>query len=776
MTGWGFQGKAGIQEYHGPCFPLIRVGHSEHHGSRAGNPGKGKLIHLHPESSSSASPPVLKGLETVTDGKYVAATEYFKPTAEDGESGTEDAEPTPTSSSSVDVGVDPGLSRVAAFDESRLDDFLDLLLGIPSYSHVAQTLRLESPTRQRTLSRASSRWSDPRNSLPAASQQRSGSPDSHQRLSDSSSAHLLPSFHRGLFPSEQPASLWARARPMPHPVPHLTQSTFDRLVQSYKRHSATIRPFLHFPTLDISLRVLSGEGAPGTLVHGRTCNRWKRQPHRSLLLSILALGAICDRKEALALELYHETRKEIIGWLAKLQKLGPEGAPPLELIQAFINYVCCGTKFGDKSIEDLTVGHSGSLRSLVQEIGLEQSASKLLVHPRSTCPSCSISASADWLDWVHYEERKRTFLTYFALMSSILTYLDTVTSVDWREVEHQVEALFSGASSGQSPMSSSTSPTTSTASTNANMLARISEPRNDYSCFILIAAVYRETWLQRMQNKVDFNATQTALQQWQTNWLRLAPQEESQPLSPLLTCNLAMFDNTQILLHLDIKEATEALAARDYGRFCVTLPAFDLRLDSEGSGCSLLSGREDWQQTYEIFLNVDRRVGFRHIALYSVNALELTFKVYSGSRSDRAKFSFTPHTGTAVFYCIQLLASWICFFSNCLNQELYSRCLDGPDSGEEREDTRLVQKVLAFARNRKIQFDAMFNVPSSPEMLDGLSAGRLASDLLDLHSQMFHNCGTWPAFNHLGNALKARSAIISDWLDPGQDGRFEDSP
>lgn len=727
----------------------------------------------YPPPSSSASDSASKGLGAVTEDEHVAATGHPEPTRENPESVTEYAASTDTSSSSVDI--DAGLSRVAAFNESDLDAFLGLLLGMSSYSEVARTLRQEPPYRQHASSRAISHQSGDRNSLPAPPQQRPASLSSHPGPAVSNIAPPIPSFHHGLFPAEQPTSPLTWVRLMP-PVPYLTQSSFDRLIQSYKRHSATIRPFLHFPTLDISLHMLGGKGAPSTLVHSPSCTGWKRKPHRCLLLSILALGAICDQRGALALEIYHETRREILGWLAQVQKLGFEGAPPLELIQAFINYVCCGTKFGDKPIEDLTVSHSASLRSLVLAMDLEQSGSRPLVWAQSTCPSCSINVTVEWLDWVRYEEGKRTFLAYFALMSSTLTYLDTVTSVDWRGVKHrlpcsdevwdansplswrsafqskplpplfapEVEALFAGEYSGGCPASASTKPEASTTSASVSKVSQTSEPRNDYSCFILISAVHRETWLQRLHNKVDTDATQTALQQWQAKWLRLAPHWGSQPWTPLLACSLAMFDNTQILLHLDIKEAKEALLSRDYGRFCVTLPAFNLRLDSEGSGCSLLSSRDDWQQTRDIFFRVCRRAAFRHIALYSVNALELTFKIHSKSTLDGTKFTFAPHTGTSIFYCIQLLTSWICFFSNCLNQGLYLNFLDSPGSSEEREDICLVGKVLAYARNRKIQFNAILDVPSSPEMLSGLRAGRLASDLLELHSQMFHKCGTWP--------------------------------
>ncbi|KAM5341982.1 hypothetical protein ACJ41O_015013 [Fusarium nematophilum] len=667
--------------------------------------------------------------------------------------------------------VHPGPLSTAILAESDLDDFLDLLVAVPSYSDLTRPWAFGLPNGQRSLSRATTRPLENRDLLPITPGQQLGLLGMRSKRPQCDIAPMLPSFHDGLFPPDELTCPSPHGRPKPHSLPSLTQSTFDRLVESYKCHCATIRPFLHMPTLDVSLYTLSSGAAPGTLTHGQSCTQWKRQPHRALVFSILALGALCDQKEALALELYHRTRKEILDLLARLQKLGREEAPPLDLIQAFINYVSCGTTFGDKSIEDLTVGHTVSLRSLVEVSGLEKPASKPLC-AQSTCESCSSNAPADWLEWVHYEERKRTFLTYFALMSSTLAYLDAIASMDWREVKHrmpssdqtwvaespstwrsafenqkphtffsaEVQALYSGVPSGGNSENDNIDPPTAKPATNDGMQT----PRDDYSCFILIAAVYRDTWLQRLQDTVDINATRTALQRWQTHWLHLTSQEEIRSATPLLGCSLAMFDNTQLLLHLDVKEAKQALVSRDYGRFCVTLPALDLRLDSEGLGCSLLSGREDWQQICDIFLHTDRRMALRQLALYSMNALELTFKVHSRSRWDKSKFTFTPHAGIAMFYCIQILASWICFFANCLSCGLYANWLQASQDSEEWADICLLRKILAFAQNRTKQFNADFNIPKSPEMLDERSAGCLASDFLDLHSQIIRNCGAWP--------------------------------
>lgn len=730
----------------------------------------------HPRPSSPPLPSASKGSEQLVELESAATTEYIRPTIECVDTVGESAVSTPSVSS-----ADSGLSKIAAFGESDLDGFLDLLLSSPSYTDVAQTLSRMLPNNDSTiLSRTAScqtgrDWSS------------RVTPQGYAGVPDNIKTGAVSSFHDGLFPPGTTISTTKTTGLPTHlqltyqPQRCLTQPIFDQLLRSYKRHSATIRPFLHFQTLDVSLHSLLDDSAQRTRsAHGPSCTRWKRQPHRCLVLSVLALGAICDREESLALELYHQTRKEILDWLARLGRLGAEGEPPLDLIQALVNYVCCGTKFGNKSIEDLTVGHSVSLRNLAQGMILDQPASRPPLGPAlSTCMSCSANAAPDWLGWAYYEERKRTVLAYFALMSSTLIYLDTVTSIDWREVKHrmpcsdwvwaaetpstwraafryepvqpfftaEVESLFTGAPNRPTAQGSSSPVASPSAEADGTQVVQSTtrEHRRDYACFILVAAVYRETWLRSLQNAVDFEATQTALHNWQANWLRLAPQEEDlHTATPLFDCSLAMFNITQLLLRLDVQEAKAALVSRQYGRFCVTLLACNLRLDSEGSGCCLLSGRDDWQQTYDIFSNTDQRMAFHHAALYSMNALELTFRVHSRSALASTGLSFTPHTGTAVFYCVQLLTSWICFFSNCLDRGLYTEWLGDADNNQECQDIRLLQKILAFTRRRRTQFGANFHVPSSPHDCDRLSVGKLASDLLELHSRLFLICGTWP--------------------------------
>lgn len=691
----------------------------------------------------------------------------------------EDVETT-TTESSASADIDAGLAKVASLGESDLDDFLDALLGISSYTNLAQTLLLP-PHQPLALSPLGDPQTNRRAGHPVHIRQPSGQHRTpRRRFLDNDRAHDLPSFHQNLFPQERLVTPAPHGLPAARVCPSLTQFTFGRLVDAYKDHCSAMLPFLHFPTLDLSFNVLSGEStqetcAQETCAQGKPCTRWKRRPHPTLVLSILALGALCDQKKALALELYNKTRKEILAWLAKVQGIRSEEAPPLHLLQAFINYICFGLAFGDQTIEELTVGHTVSFRSLVGLASLEKPTMTTTSQLPTTCKYCEAKAPTDWHVWAIREERKRTFFTYFSLMSTTLTYLDTVTSMDWRDVRHsmpcsdrtwlaetsqawtsvfegepsqplfnkEVQALFSDTQEGRTQENAEPESPTAPSLDHDTQAQTLPSP-NAFSCFLLITALHREICHGRLQEKVNIPAMQIALQKWQTLWLQLAPQEEIQTHNPLVSCGLAMFDNTQLLLHVDVKEAREALVSRKFGKFCMSFPGLDLRLDSEGSGCSLSSCRDDWQQTYDIYFDIDRRTAFRHIAIYSVNALEMVFKGKPGWSSGKTGEHLSLHTGMAIFYCVQILTSWICFFANCLNRRLYADWLEGSDNSEELEDICLLQKLLAFAQNRKTQFKETFDVPSSPEALDEGRMGRLACDLLDLHSRIFCRCVTWP--------------------------------
>ncbi|KAH7127340.1 hypothetical protein EDB81DRAFT_809061 [Dactylonectria macrodidyma] len=661
------------------------------------------------------------------------------------------------------------LAHLTALEEPDLDRLLASLPAIHSYTDLARLLQQKHIPHVHQLN----------NNLLYTS---------HVRT------HEIPSIHHNLFPTTN-HQLIKRSLFSTSPLYGLLdRSTFDRLVGLYKHHYAAIFPFLHFPTLDLSIELPNEFGFVKNDMACSTqgfCNAWKRKPHPTLVLSILVVGAIYDHNSKLARELYHITGKQLLKWLTQTRDGNPTGPPPLDLIQALLNYVSFGVSFGDESIERLTIGHAISLGALIKTAGLEKRSSGDSIYVPAPCKSCNTTPPVHWLDWSVREERKRALFAFSALMSSALTYLENVPSVYWRDIEQampcsddtwkaetcevwgvwfqetppeplfcaQLDAMFRKTNTKDHDTERSTTiPADKTGGAHNSDDSWQISLASPFTCFTIIASIHADIWQKKWQGTTDTEATKLALKRWQNMWLQLSLQSETSNLHPLVGCCLSMFDNSQLLLHVDVTEAKEYLSSRNYDRFCVTLRNLDLKLDSDGPGCSLSENRmEVERQVDDIYFNSARHKAFRQVALYSVNALEMTFKSNPWWKSGSTAKDIPLQAGIAIFYCSQILSIWLCYFCNCFREGLYTNMCD---SEERTEDACLVEKIIMYAGNRKLQFKAHFAVPSLSVALKETAVAELACDLLVFHSHALQQSETWPAFVHLSKALKRRSITI----------------
>ncbi|CAH0055497.1 unnamed protein product [Clonostachys solani] len=646
------------------------------------------------------------------------------------------------------------IEKVASLRGADLDDFVQRLSGIRSYTDLTRVFRKQTLT---DLNETPIQIYPP------------------NILADHYARHIRIPYTP---PSLQVAGTYQ--------VTSLSEYTVDRLMQSYRENFPF--PWIHFPTWDLSaaslLREQSHDGQPDRLCHG-----WKRQPHRLLLISMLALGASCCQEPALALDLYRQVRKGILAWVSR----GREEPLPQAFFQAFTGYLAFGITFGDKSLEELTIGHTISLRALVRDAALEKPKAMADETAVCGCGCCADKNVSQWLRWVRVEERKRTFFAYFSLLSSTLMYLDSIASVDWREIGYDLpcgeRVWFADSASAWSEAirTDPLQPPFAEAvryifdrdaaadgqigacgphSTSSGYRGRRQHMdrllQNEMSCFLLITAIHYEAFHARTQPGPYYDNAEKALERWQTLWTKACSDMSVEHVERFMSCSTAMFNHTQLLLQANIEEARESLMSRRFRKLHI-LFLFSERTPQPGYPLDLpwTAGSDENQLIENMFFVSEQRSAFRQVATCALNALEQS--VISVSKESQ-RVNITLHLAASMFYNIQCLCSWLCFFAHCLDRGLYGGDFEWDDKADAK-DSRLLESILSFAKSRKREFNASFEILSSPDDFDRNKAGRLACNLLDLHHHILSQCRTWPLFDHVGDALKGRSLAISDWID-----------
>ncbi|VUC31551.1 unnamed protein product [Clonostachys rosea] len=648
-----------------------------------------------------------------------------------------------------------GIERVASLRGADLDDFVQRLAGVSSYADLNRIFRKQPrPELNETPIRI------------------------HPNVLEH---HYARHFRIPYTPSSLKAS-------RPYQVTSLSESTFDRLMQSYRENFPF--PWIHFPTWDFSAASLLQHHTPDGRLR-RSCYGWKRQPNELLLISMLALGASCCQESALALDLYQQVRRGILAWASSAR----EELLSLDFFQTFIGYLAFGITFGDKSLEELTIGHTVSLRGLVRDAALEKPRAFENEAAVCGCGCCADKNASQWLSWVKVEERKRTFFAYFSLLSSTLMYLDAIAIVDWREIGYElpcgeqvwtadnfstwseafrndpqqplfveaVQHLFDkDASANCQPRACGTHSAKLYECRRQNMDRVL---QTELSCFLLITALHCEAFNSRTQPGPYYQDVDTALGKWQIIWTEACSEMSPEEAERLMSCSTAMFNHTQLLLQADIEEARMILKSRKFRKLHILFlffegnpqPGYPLNLSwtAEDHGDQLIDN---------IFFISEQRSAFRRLATCALNALEQS--AISVSKESQ-RINLTLHVAASMFYNIQCLCSWLCFFAHCLDRGLYGGDFAWDDNADAK-DSHLLERILSFAQNRKTEFNASYEILSSPDDFDRDKAGRLACDLLDLHHHLFTQCRTWPLFDHVGDALKGRSLAISDWIGGSQ--------
>ncbi|CAH0025763.1 unnamed protein product [Clonostachys rhizophaga] len=644
-----------------------------------------------------------------------------------------------------------GIEKVASLRGAEFDDFVQRLSGVSSYADLTRVLRKQA--------------------LPQLNE---------------TPIQIYPSILAGHYARHiripyTPHSLQVAST---YPVTSLSEYTVDRLLQSYRENFPF--PWIHFPTWDLSAASLLREQPYDGQTH-RLCHGWKRQPHRLVLISMLALGASCCQETALALDLYQQVRKGILGWVSRAR----EEPLPQAFFQAFIGYLAFGITFGDKSLEDLTIGHTISLRALVRDAALDKPKATADEPAVCGCGCCADKSVSQWLRWVRVEERKRTFFAYFSLLSSTLMYLNSVATVDWREVGYELpcgeQVWLADSSSAWSeairtdPMQPQFAKAVRHLFENdaaADDQSRAFGPHStsngyrgrrqhmdrllqtEMSCFLLITAIHYEAFHARTQPGPYYDNADEALERWQALWTKTCADMSSEHVERLMSCSTAMFNHTQLVLQANIEEARESLMSRRFKKLHI-LFLFPDRSPQTGYPFDLPWTADEDQLIENMFFMSEHRSAFRHLATSALSALEQSV-ISVSEESQRVQISL--HVAASMFYNIQCLCSWLCFFAHCLDRGLYGGDF-GWDDNADAKDSHLLESILSFAQNRKREFNASYEILSSPDDFDRNKAGRLACDLLDVHHHILSQCRTWPLFDHVGDALKGRSLAISDWID-----------
>lgn len=622
-----------------------------------------------------------------------------------------------------------GIEKVAFLRGADLDDFVQRLSGVSSYADLTRVFRKQA--------------------LPKPNE---------------TPIQIYPNILAGHYARHSripytPHSLQAAST---YPVTSLSEYTVDRLLQSYRENFPF--PWIHFPTWDFSPASLLREQPYDGQTH-RSCHGWKRQPHRLVLISMLALGASCCQETALALDLYQQVRKGILGWVSRAR----EEPLPQAFFQAFIGYLAFGITFGDKSLEDLTIGHTISLRALVRDAALEKPKPTADEPAACGCGCCADKNVSQWLRWVRVEERKRTFFAYFSLLSSTLMYLDSIATVDWREIGYDLpcgEKVWLADSSSAWSEAIRTDPLQpqfaeavrhlfeNDAAADGQIRACGTHSPNGYrgwrqhmdrllqtemTCFLLITAIHYEAFHARTQPGPYYDNADEALERWQALWTKACADVSSEHVERLMSCSTAMFNHTQLVLQANIEEARESLMSRRFKKLHI-LFLFPDHSPQPGYPLDLPWTANENQLIENMFFISEQRSAFRHLATCALNALEQSV-ISVSKESQRVQISL--HVAASMFYNIQCLCSWLCFFAHCLDRGLYGGDFEW-DVNADAKDSHLLQSILYFAQNRKKEFNASYEILSSPDDFDRNKAGRLACDLLDLHRHILSQCRTWP--------------------------------
>ncbi|KAF2806542.1 uncharacterized protein BDZ99DRAFT_479777 [Mytilinidion resinicola] len=595
----------------------------------------------------------------------------------------------------------------------------------------------------------------------------------------------------------------------------LQQIDTGRILTNYTSHIAPGLPMLHLPTIDLSPWIKHGHSkCDGCCLPNGSVVPARRRVNRCLMISLLTLGAICDHRHALAERLFRESGPAIREYLKEIRLNKSDEPPPLDLIQALTFYIAYGLCSGSKQIEESMLGHMSCLGSLVQDAQLSKPMSEFNYGPMKPGPD------DDWFLWAAEEERKRTYFAVLVCQSSAVNYLniqpylhskgiewtlpvdedlwEARTAASWRELRRRTpdaprfkdELALLFANPAPSFKTVADFPTSTTgehqelesdephfAATQA--VTDISTNRrlpSQYGCLVLIGALNVMVWEHAHGRTFTFGLTagglvrdkvallnksslSNSLRQWQEMWQSYPKHysHEDARYRILATC-VPLLDHAELLLHVDIAQAKDALFSRDYQKTSMAYSSLPMVIDDSDD---VSFDSEADSPRYEQVHHKKRCYGLRGAAAYAVKALELAFRIGPWFSSEDACYDAPIQSVVAMFYCTQVVSSWLLAYSTKYHQDVD---VTNPrrEQIEDKVLLKAIKQLISHRNQTSLPFEDDTISDFSMELFDEMAILQLAIGLITAHVQLLKRVSFWPPAAHLIEALQVRANAIQE--------------
>lgn len=502
--------------------------------------------------------------------------------------------------------------------------------------------------------------------------------------------------------------------------------------------------------------------------------------HKALLLSIVSIGAVYDSSIELAIKLFECTGKAIRAYLNEIKHNHAENNPPVQLMQAMILYIAFGMSFGDKTTEDIVIGHMISLQALMRDAklmkpvpGMHRDNEELLAKSLD-----STSLRSAWVLWVLAEERKRTYFTFLWLSTASLSYFNSIPDVYLDEIELALpcdEALWEAETPKcwRDKISTKATPLFKDAiemllyhggrqseslqgwnlpssggldfSFGERVDVRREQPRiNEGGCLVLVCALNKMVWRWHLTEGTessggDETKFQSALQQWRRIWLSLMNNTPTHKQSRLLLSSLPLFDHTKLLLHVNITIAKDALRYRDFEATCSGFENLKIKPNTITRNSST-TPRNDivafWTPVSNNYHH-DRNT-LREAAICAAEALETAFQYSSWWTSRGDTLDLPSYSPMGMFNCVQVLSTWLCQESQWFEADMNSRNID------KSKTLDLMKLLNLFYLEHSAQFTGITKYASTTTSFNAQGALVLATSLLQLLALIFERAVAWP--------------------------------
>jgi hypothetical protein len=460
-------------------------------------------------------------------------------------------------------------------------------------------------------------------------------------------------------------------------------------------------------------------------------------------------------------------------------------------------YIAYGLCSGSKQIEESMLGHMSCLGGLVQDAKLSKPM------PKFKYDSAKPGPNDDWLLWAAEEERKRTYFAVLVCMSSAVNYLniqpylnpkgiewtlpeeedvwEAKTAAAWREMRQrtpkppkfqeelallfvnpnlsfQAETDFYNTAGGEqqeliSGEMSFPSPQTVTDLSPYHRLP------SQYGCLVLIGALNVMVWERAHGRTFTFglstggivpdtaslinkSSLSSALQQWQKMWMSYPKHysHEDARYRILATC-VPLLDHAELLLHVDIAQAKDALFSRDYQKTSMAYSALPVVIDDDSDASS--DSEADSPRYEEVQSDEERCYGLRGAAVYAVKALELAFRIGPWWSSEDACYDAPIQSVVAMFYCTQVVSSWLLAYSAKAHQNLDVTSIPPLEHIEDKSLLRAIQQLISHRNQTSLPFEEAGDW-FSIEPFDETEILQLAVGLITAHVQLLKRVSFWP--------------------------------